>query len=110
MVYLAYFVFNFVLNAILQVSFGGAAAMTISASGAPVFGPGYFLENGIILVIGLALLVPSLAIAWRRLHDPNRSGGYFFMAFIPIAGPIILIVFLAGAPNPAGARFDRSSV
>ena len=55
----------------------------------------------------LAILVPFLAISWRRLHDTNRSGGYYFLAFIPFVGPIILIVLLALPSNPAGARFDR---
>ena len=41
----------------------------------------------------LAVLVPSLAIAWRRLHDIGKSGTYFLMGLIPLAGPIILIVY-----------------
>lgn len=45
----------------------------------------------------LATLVPGLAVAWRRLHDIGRSGAYWFFIFIPIAGPIILLVWLAKA-------------
>ena len=41
----------------------------------------------------LAVLVPNLAIAWRRLHDIGKSGTYFLMGLIPLAGPIILIVY-----------------
>ena len=41
----------------------------------------------------LAVLVPNLAIAWRRLHDIGKSGTYLLMGLIPLAGPIILIVY-----------------
>jgi uncharacterized membrane protein YhaH (DUF805 family) len=58
-------------------------------------------------VVSLGLLVPSLALVWRRLHDTNRSGGYYFMGLIPFVGPIILIVFFASASDPGGARFDQ---
>lgn len=49
----------------------------------------------LIWIIALAAVVPSLAHFWLRLHDTNRSGGYYFTAFIPLASPIILIVLLA---------------
>ena len=55
----------------------------------------------------LAVLIPWLALAWRRLHDTNRSGGWWFIGWIPIVGQIILLVFLVQPPNPAGSRFDR---
>jgi uncharacterized membrane protein YhaH (DUF805 family) len=61
----------------------------------------------VVLVISLGLLVPQLAVTWRRLHDTNRSGGFFFLGLIPWVGTIILVVFLALGPDPAGARFDR---
>ncbi|WP_306895831.1 DUF805 domain-containing protein [Agromyces albus] len=43
---------------------------------------------------------------WRRLHDTNRSGAFFFLAFIPFVGSIILLVFMLMPSDPAGARFD----
>lgn len=44
---------------------------------------------------GLAVFLPSLAVSVRRLHDTGRSGFWLFLAFIPIVGAIILIVFMA---------------
>ncbi len=59
----------------------------------------------------LAILVPSLAITWRRLHDTGRAGGWWFLIFLPVVGWIILIVFLAGASNPdAWQRFDNGKL
>lgn len=54
----------------------------------------------------LATLVPSLAVTVRRLHDVDRSGWWILIGLIPLVGWIILIVWNASAPNPAGARFD----
>ena len=56
------------------------------------------LEQTVISTItglySLAILVPSIAIVVRRLHDINKSGWYYFMVLIPIAGPIIVLVYL----------------
>ncbi len=49
------------------------------------------------ILYSLAVLVPGLAVLVRRLHDTNRSGWWFFIAFIPIVGPIVLLVWLATA-------------
>ena len=44
-------------------------------------------------IASLALLLPSLAVAIRRLHDTSRSGWWILLGLIPIVGWIILIVF-----------------
>jgi len=46
-------------------------------------------------IFGLAMLVPSLSIGARRLHDTSRSGWWQLISLIPLIGGIILIVFLA---------------
>lgn len=40
----------------------------------------------------LAVLVPSIAVAVRRLHDINKSGWFLLVVFIPLIGAIWLIV------------------
>jgi uncharacterized membrane protein YhaH (DUF805 family) len=57
----------------------------------------------------LALLLPSLAVAVRRLHDIDRSGWFILLGLIPIVGAIILIVYYC-QPSTAGTnRFDTAS-
>jgi uncharacterized membrane protein YhaH (DUF805 family) len=68
-------------------------------------------------IFTLALLVPSIAVAVRRLHDTNRSGWWYLINLIPCIGQIIFIVFAAGegvagdnkyGPDPkAGERFGQ---
>ena len=55
------------------------------------------ISEGILAVTGLYVLfiiIPHLAVACRRLHDTNRSGTYWLVRFIPIIGPIWLLVLL----------------
>lgn len=54
----------------------------------------------------LAVLVPSIALAARRLHDINRSGWWQLLALIPIIGWIILLIWFCTDSRPEGARFD----
>ena len=42
----------------------------------------------------LAVLVPSIAVTIRRLHDTGRTGWWFLIAFVPIIGAIVLLVFM----------------
>ncbi|WP_233702525.1 DUF805 domain-containing protein [Hyunsoonleella flava] len=48
----------------------------------------------IIGVFALATLIPWLAVNVRRLHDQGKSGGYFFINFIPIVGRIWYLVLM----------------
>ena len=45
------------------------------------------------VLVGLGLLLPSLAVAVRRLHDSGRTGWWLLIGLIPVIGTIILIVF-----------------
>jgi len=43
----------------------------------------------------LAVVIPSLAVAVRRLHDTGKSGWFYLVALIPLIGGIWLIVLFA---------------
>ncbi|NGY05235.1 DUF805 domain-containing protein [Solimonas terrae] len=49
----------------------------------------------------LAVLVPSLALGARRLHDTGKSGWLQLIGLIPLIGWIVLIVFFA-QPGQSG--------
>ncbi|MBP0481352.1 DUF805 domain-containing protein [Sagittula sp. M10.9X] len=56
-------------------------------------------------IFSLAVLIPSIAIAARRLHDIDRSGWWMLIALIPVVGIIVLLVWYAKSPDPAPNRF-----
>lgn len=58
-------------------------------------------------LVSLATFLPSLAVAVRRFHDTGRSGWWYLIILVPLAGPIIWLVLLAGASKPEGVRFDN---
>ncbi len=45
------------------------------------------------LILTLSLLIPSLALGVRRLHDIGKSGWWILIGLIPLVGAIVLIVF-----------------
>ena len=56
----------------------------------------------------LAVLIPSLAVAARRLHDTDRSGWWQLIGFIPLIGWIILLVVLCGDSKSGENRFGAN--
>lgn len=50
----------------------------------------------------LAILVPSIAVGIRRLHDTDRSGWWILIGLVPFVGGLILLVFycLEGTRGP----------
>ena len=49
----------------------------------------------IYMIIGLALLLPGLALTVRRLRDAGFHWALIFVAFVPFVGSIALLVLLA---------------
>ncbi|MFC8732219.1 DUF805 domain-containing protein [Luteimicrobium sp. NPDC057192] len=60
------------------------------------------------LLVALALLVPSLAVGVRRLHDTDKSGWFILLALVPLVGGIVLLVFYATAGTDGPNRFGPS--
>ncbi len=48
----------------------------------------------ITAIYALVMIIPSLSVMVRRLHDTGRSGWWFFISFVPLVGAIVLLVFL----------------
>lgn len=53
----------------------------------------------------LAILVPSLAVGARRLHDIGRSGWWMLIGLVPVIGFIVLIVWYASEGTRGDNRF-----
>lgn len=79
---------------------------TTTASGTSVPGPGAVVVSIILVIWGLATIVPSLALAVRRLHDVNMSGWFLLLVLVPFLGVLALLVLSILPSNPQGQRFD----
>lgn len=55
----------------------------------------YLGVSAVLLLYSLAMVIPGFAVLFRRLHDIGKSGAWILIGLVPIAGFIILIVFLA---------------
>ena len=58
-------------------------------------------------VFWLATIIPSLAVSVRRLHDTNRVGWWLLLFFIPIVGPIALLVIFCFRSVETENRFTE---
>jgi uncharacterized membrane protein YhaH (DUF805 family) len=65
---------------------------------------GALIKTQIIYYLyALAVLIPYLAVSFRRLHDTGRSAWWLLIGLIPIVGAIVLIVFCA-MPGQQGSN------
>ncbi len=60
------------------------------------------------LVLGLAVMLPLLAAACRRLHDTGRSGWYLLVGLAPAVGPIILLIWLCEPGQPGSNQYGAA--
>lgn len=96
-----WFLFTWIVSIVAQVIDNAVrpAGFNYEASATSVF-------VGIIsIIVGLALLLPSIAVMIRRLHDTDRSGWWWLIVIIPIIGWLILIFFLASPGTPGENRY-----
>ncbi len=56
-------------------------------------------------ILSLLLVIPSLAVYIRRLHDTDHSAWWLFIAFVPIIGVIVLLYFLVIKGTEGTNRF-----
>ena len=72
---------------------------------------GMWVVLGLFLLYSLFILLPSLAVNVRRLHDTGKSGWWYLISFLPFIGSLVMIVLMVldsapgsnqWGPNPKG--------
>lgn len=58
--------------------------------------------------VSLVLLLPSLAVFVRRLHDTGRSGWWWLIGLVPVVGWVVLLVFLVQMGSPDSNQYGPS--
>ena len=95
--YWLFFLFNIIISIVLGVIDGITGTSSVPG--------GIGMLGGLYL---LALLIPALAVAVRRLHDTGRSGWWLLIGFVPIIGAIVIIVFLVQDGAPGENQYGKS--
>jgi len=62
-------------------------------------------QGGFAVLYCLTVGIPGLSVSVRRLHDTDRSGWWLWIAFIPLIGEIILLVFFVQDSQPGTNRY-----
>jgi len=85
----------------------------------------FYLANGIIgfglgiidTVLGLplllslyylAVLLPTIGVSVRRLHDTGRSGWWILIVLIPLIGAIILLIYMVSDSQEGTSQYGPS--
>ena len=58
------------------------------------------IANSLLFIFSLALLIPSIAVAVRRLHDVGRSAWWLLITFVPILGTLYFLYLLVKDSQP----------
>ena len=56
-------------------------------------------------IFSLAVLLPGIAVAARRLHDVDRTGWWLLLAFVPVIGLIVLVIWFCTKGTDGSNRF-----
>jgi len=57
------------------------------------------------LVVGLILIIPTIAVSVRRLHDTDKSGWWWWLNVVCCIGGLILLIFYVSPSTPGPNRF-----
>ena len=77
--------------------------------GSSNFGEGLISVDTLIIMIGVGVGVPYLAVGVRRLHDVNRSG-WWLLAAVTIIGIFLLLYWLIKAGDAEPNRFGEKPI
>lgn len=66
-----------------------------------------FITLGLAFVFSLIILVPSITVTVRRLHDIGMSGWLYLVSLIPGIGGIIVLILVCLPSQPSQNIYDR---
>jgi uncharacterized membrane protein YhaH (DUF805 family) len=60
----------------------------------------------LLAAFALGIIVPTLALTVRRLHDAGYSGLLALLMLVPYVGGLVIMIFALMPSSPAGAKYD----
>ena len=92
--YWMFILVNIIITAVL--------ALIDSLIGTVIRQAGFGLLQGLY---SLAVLIPTLAVTVRRLHDTGRTGWWILIGLIPVIGGIVLLIFMLLDSEPGENQY-----
>jgi uncharacterized membrane protein YhaH (DUF805 family) len=68
----------------------------------------YFTLNELWAIYTVTILIPSIAVSIRRLHDIDRSGWWVLSVIVPVV--LLFMMVLDGKPGPNQYGFNPKDV
>ena len=90
---------------LFNMIFAIVAIVLDNVLGIAMEGIGYGPLYGLYL---LAIIIPSIAVGVRRLHDIGKSGWMMLISFIPLIGGIWLFVLFVTDGNPGENEYGAN--
>ncbi len=81
-----------IIAGILDTLFGFGSVTSFNTGA--FYAASWHTDGPLNTIAGLALLIPSVTVAVRRLHDSERSGWWLLLIFIPFFGWVALLIFM----------------
>lgn len=60
------------------------------------------------MLYSLAVLLPTIGVSIRRLHDTGRSGWWLLISLVPLIGAIVLIIFFVQDSQPGTNQYGKN--
>ena len=68
----------------------------------------FFSIDIFVGVVGILILVPSVSVTVRRLHDTGRSAWFLLLGLIPIVGSICMLILMCYRGNKEANAYGDS--
>ena len=85
--------------------FSSLCGMAVFAISAFTAARGAVVTSVLPLLYSVGLILPTLAVTVRRLHDTGRSGWWYFIGLVPIIGAIVLFVWMCTGGTPGDIQY-----
>jgi uncharacterized membrane protein YhaH (DUF805 family) len=93
-----FFSLFYMIFAVVAITLDNLFGITIEGL---FYGPLYF-------ILIFAMIVPSLAVAVRRLHDVGKSGWFYFIILIPFIGAVWFLVLASTDSQPGRNKYGQN--
>lgn len=95
-----------------EISYGSSTGASVKYEADPYMmmeelGALPWVLMGLIGLWALFIFIPNLAVTIRRLHDQDKSGWFYLLAFIPIVGSIVILIFMVLEGTRGPNRFGE---